>query len=507
MAASSSAMAVASGMATIAIRGGVRVIPPPPPPFIATAWYNLPQPFRFFVSANLGNVCFFCCEKAVAQYLRSPLSDLPDLIQTHRDTVSFFMGYMIHIVAQHYLHAMLVYGPSSINTPRKYRKTLYGMYGTYMTSAVGSTILNGVFLNYGMDKTVAFVTTIMCFALFNYFLVGWVVKRANQEEVVKTNKRPKTVIKRDTKPEPQKKVTKKTPLKKANQQNKRSLPKKKTVAMRGGGGEMPDLTVSREWVRSTGRPVTVDDTDSLDMPARSPFQEAMSSRPASIKSDVLFTSADLGTLYRGGAKAVPKPSSMISKAGYAVSNKFYAVPKPLRFFISGNLGNVVFFYCERGVSAGLASVADLPLFIQSYKESVSFFVGYMIHIVFQHFLHALLVYGLATINNPAKYLKTLFGTYSTYVTSAVLSTALNGFFLNLGMDKTVAFVSSLYFFAIINYVVLGWIVKKSSQEVTTKKGSQPQRNTNAPKRVVRPNTPKKAVQPKKKPTSSRSWSR
>lgn len=510
MAASSSAMAVASGMATLALRGGVRAVPPPPT-IIPTAWYNLPQPFRFFVSANLGNICFLCCEKAVSQYLRSSLSDLPDLIQSHRDTVSFFLGYLLHIVAQHYLHAMLVYGPSSIDTPEKYRKTLLGMYSTLMSAAVGSTILNGVFLSYNMDKTVAFIATISCFALFNYFLIGWVVKRANPVEVTKTNKRPTSTVKRDIKP--QKKVTKlkakpqpkpqPKPLKKAKQHNKKSLPKKK-LSMRGGG-EMPNLTVSREWVRSTGRPVVVHDTDRFDTTDASTFQKIYrSTRRANTTSGVLFTSKDLATLVRGGAKAVSKQPSKIvgaiskgtSKTTSAISNTFYAIPKPLRFFISGNLGNVVFYYCEQGVSAGLESVADLPVLVQSYKESVSFFLGYVIHIVFQHFLHALLVYGLATINNPARYLKTLFGTYGTYVTSAVLSTALNGFLLKMGMDKTVSFVSTLYFFAIINYLVIGWIVKKSSQEVTpTTKGRQPQTNTNVSnKRVERTNTPNKRVE-------------
>jgi uncharacterized membrane protein len=528
MAATSSAMAVASGMASLALRGGVRAVPPPPP-MIPTAWYKLPQPFRFFVSANLGNVCFLCCEKAVSQYLRSILSDLPDLIQSNRDTVSFFLGYVLHIVAQHYLHAMLVYGPSSIDTPAKYRKTLLGMYSTLMSAAVGSTILNAVFLSYGVDKTVAFVATISSFALFNYFLIGWVVKRSNLGEVVKTNKRSTSAIKRDTKPvqkntKPiQKQVTKKQPRKKAKatQRNKRSMPKKKSVAMRGGG-EMPDLTVSREWVRSTGRPVKVDDKERMDTKAASSYHVVSNdrlSRRASTLSSVLFTSTDLSTLVRGGAKAKP-PSKIlgaISNIKSAVANKFYAIPKPLRFFISGNLGNVVFFYCEQGVSAGLESVADLPLLVQSYKQSVSFFLGYVIHIVFQHFLHAMLVYGLATINTPAKYLTTLFGTYGTYVTSAVLSTVLNGVFLKMGMDKTVAFVSTLYFFAIINYLVIGWIVKKSSQEVTVKRGRQPQRNTNTsasnrrvertnitPKRAVRTNTPKKVVRRNKKKSTS-SW--
>jgi hypothetical protein len=345
MAATSSAMAVASGMATLAIRGGVRVVPPPPP-MIPTAWYNLPQPFRFFVSANLGNVCFLCCEKAVSKYLQSSLSDLPDMIQSHRDTASFFLGYMLHIVAQHYLHAMLVYGPSSIDTSAKYRKTLLGMYSTLMSAAVGSTILNSVFLSYGMDKTVAFVATISSFALFNYFLIGWVVKRSNMGEVAKTNKKSTSAVRKDTKPAPrkvakpaQKKVTKKKPLKKniQKQKNKRGMPKKKTVAMRGGG-EMPDLTVSREWVRSTGRPVRVDDKERMDTKAASSFQESndRSSRRTSTKSsDVFFTTADLSTLVRGGARAAKPPSKILgaisgatSKTKSAISNKFYAIPKP-----------------------------------------------------------------------------------------------------------------------------------------------------------------------------------
>jgi hypothetical protein len=543
--ATSSAMAVASGMATIALRGGaLKVVPPPltTPRFIASAWYDLPQPFRFFVSANLGNVCFFCCEKAVSTYLQSSLSDLPDLIKTHRDTVSFFLGYVLHIVGQHYLHAMLVYGPSSIDTPQKYRKTLFGMYCTLMSAAVGSTILNGFFLSYGMDKTVAFVTTIMCFASVNYFMIGWVVKRSNQGEgAKKTSKRgSKAASKKKvvTKPPPKKDARKSTPPKKKTnaQQKKKSLPRKKPVSMRGGS-VMPDLTVSREWVRSTGKPVTVDDTESMDMtiPSPPPSEESddrvlgckSASRRASTMSSVLVTSTDSATSIRGGAKAVPKTrsskiTSKISNTRHTISNKWFVIPKPVRFFVSGNLGNVCFFYCERAVSAGLDSVADLPEFVETYKGSVSFFLGYVVHIVFQHFLHASLVYGLSTINTPAKYLTTLFGTYGTYVTSAVLSTALNGVFIKMGMDKTVAFVSTLYFFAIINYLVIGWIVKKSNaaqEAVTTKKGSrQPPRktnntskrvistNTNTSKRAVQPKKkPKKAVQKKKKTTSSWLW--
>jgi hypothetical protein len=264
----------------------------------------------------------------------------------------------------------------------------------------------------------------------------------------------------------------------------------------------------------------------MTIPDPSTFQESddrvsgcrgQASRRASTMSSVLFTSADSATtLIRGGAKAKPKSltsmmSSKKTNTRHAISNKWFVISKPVRFFVSGNLGNVCFFCCEKAVSAGLDSVADLPEFIETHKVSVSFFLGYVVHIVFQHFLHASLVYGLSTINTPTKYLTTLFGTYGTYVTSAVLSTALNGVFIKMGMDKMVAFVSTLYFFAIINYLVIGWIVKKSNAqaEVNTKKGSRqsPRKTNNTSKRVIttNTNTSKRPVQRKKAVQSKDLW--
>jgi hypothetical protein len=581
MAATSSAMAVASSVATIAFRGGgiLKVAPPPPPPPLAkvgSAWYSLPQTIRYFASGNLGNVCFYYCEKLVADYLRSDsAAGLPDFMHTNRDSVSFFMGYVLHIVGQHFLHAMLVYGPSSINTPSKYRKTLFGMYCTLMSAAVGSTMLNGVFLHCGMDKTVAFVSTLLAFSVVNYVVIGWVVERSNEAEAAaassKTSKRtPSKNVKKDTKPQkkvppkPQKVLPKKNNLQ-SKSKTSGSPARKNALSARGGGGmPMPDLAVSREWVRSTGQSVTVDDTDmAYPVPVQeykarvsksnckssrksnplSPRQTTLSSvlspvtrevlncsnkssrasNPLSPRqttlSGVLSPASGLEISVRGGAMFAPPPPAPISASVTSkISNAWYSILKPFRFFVSGNLGNVCFFYCEKAVSAGLDSVAsDLPELVRTYKDSVSFFLGYFSHLIFQHFLHAWLVYGFSTIDTPQKYFTTLFGTYGTYVTSAVLSTALNRVLLDFGMDKTYAFVSALYIFAIINYVVIGWIVKESSKEVVvnknnsnnnTQKGVQPKKNTNLPKKAV-PVQPKKVVrvqpkkavpvQPKKKP--------
>jgi hypothetical protein len=166
--------------------------PPPPPPakkniLIKTydGWFKLPQIFRFFVSGNLGNLCFFYLEQIIYDFL----SNNPDVLtrfgfgsveflDKNQAGVSFFAAYLLQIVSTHLLFAMLVYGITTINTPEKYFKTLSGQFKIYAVSLVGSTILNTYLLSSGIDKTAAFFTTMLIFACFNYFLVSWAVDRA-----------------------------------------------------------------------------------------------------------------------------------------------------------------------------------------------------------------------------------------------------------------------------------------------------------------------------------------
>jgi hypothetical protein len=92
--------------------------------------------------------------------------------------VSFFIGYILQIVSQHLIHAVLVYGLHSINTREKYLQTLLGQFQVYSLALVGSTFFNLFLLRAGLDKTVAFFTTMVTFACINYYLVGWIVQRA-----------------------------------------------------------------------------------------------------------------------------------------------------------------------------------------------------------------------------------------------------------------------------------------------------------------------------------------
>ena len=162
--------------------------PPPPPPqksslpsallaTISKRWFRLSSLFRFFVSGNLGNICFFLIERAIFSQL-SQLTSVPEFVNKYMETVSFFIGYLLQIVTQHFIHALLVYGLETIDTREKYFKTLLGQFYAYGISLFGSTSLNLLLIQYGIDKTIAFFSTMVIFACINYYFIGWLVKRA-----------------------------------------------------------------------------------------------------------------------------------------------------------------------------------------------------------------------------------------------------------------------------------------------------------------------------------------
>jgi hypothetical protein len=148
-------------------------------------WFgHIPQIIRFFVSGNLGTLCFYACERfmyRVVFHSDNVISLFPDyeaLLHSYKDSASFLLGYLLHIVAQHYLHALLVYGHDSINTSRKYWTTLFGMYQALMFAAFGSTFLNAALLPF-MHRTAAFVATLCIFACINYVWIGRIVSKAS----------------------------------------------------------------------------------------------------------------------------------------------------------------------------------------------------------------------------------------------------------------------------------------------------------------------------------------
>lgn len=140
-------------------------------------WFQVSSLARFFVSGNLGNICFFFIERFIFLELTRQ-EGLPDFVTNYKETVSFFVGYLLQIITQHLLHAILVYGLESINTREKYFKTLLGQFYAYAIALFGSTALNLSLISSGIDKTVAFFSTMVIFACINYYLIGWIVKRA-----------------------------------------------------------------------------------------------------------------------------------------------------------------------------------------------------------------------------------------------------------------------------------------------------------------------------------------
>jgi len=150
------------------------------------AWMRSPQIFRFCMAGNLGNLGFFYLEKVIFRFLSHLLgttsmlsSSLMDGIEKYQDGLSFFSAYMVQIVTTHLLYAFLVYGVDTINTYEKYSKTLWGQFKVYGIGLFGATYLNSFLITSGgLDKTVAFWATTAIFAVFNYFLVSWVVKNA-----------------------------------------------------------------------------------------------------------------------------------------------------------------------------------------------------------------------------------------------------------------------------------------------------------------------------------------
>lgn len=167
------------------------------------SWLKLPQIFRFCVAGNIGNLGFFYLEKIIYALL-SHLIVTTELLSTmfldgiekYQDGMSFFSAYIIQIVTGHLLYAFLVYGMDTINTYEKYSKTLSGQFKVYGFGLFGATFLNSFLINSGLSKTMAFWATTGTFAIFNYFLVSWVVERAIESSGSKESAVPTRASKR-----------------------------------------------------------------------------------------------------------------------------------------------------------------------------------------------------------------------------------------------------------------------------------------------------------------------
>lgn len=154
---------------------------------ISTFWFSIPSIVRYLISGNIGNIAVYLCEQGIYHFVlhggddgRLPLLLLPPHLLPHRDTISFFIGYLMAVPVQHISHALLVYGISTINTRDKYITTLIGMYSAMITSCIGSTLLNAALLKYTkIPKVGAFLITVFAFAFLNFFVIGWIVNNSN----------------------------------------------------------------------------------------------------------------------------------------------------------------------------------------------------------------------------------------------------------------------------------------------------------------------------------------
>ena len=112
---------------------------------------------------------------------------------------------------------------------------------------------------------------------------------------------------------------------------------------------------------------------------------------------------------------------------------------------------------------------NLTEFLQTYKDSVSFFTAYVVQIVTGHLLYAILVYGLHMIDTRHKYWQTLWGQFQIYGLGLFGATAMQSYLLSLQFDKTTAFVITTASFAGINYLLVSWVVQRVTTANATKR--------------------------------------
>jgi hypothetical protein len=176
---------------------GKTVVPTPPPTAtvihsrlqaLYAAWFNnVASPIRFFVSGTTGNLFLFRFEQLAYQVLGNANS-LPPIFESHKDSVSFFLGYIILLPTQHLLNALLTFGIDTIDTREKYWKTLIAEVKVYVTALCGSTLLNAILMQMGwMSKTAVFILTLCIFSCFNYIVINVLVHRAVDSAPSKDN--------------------------------------------------------------------------------------------------------------------------------------------------------------------------------------------------------------------------------------------------------------------------------------------------------------------------------
>jgi len=197
--------------------------------------------------------------------------------------------------------------------------------------------------------------------------------------------------------------------------------------------------------------------------------------------------------------SLPSTSSQLALSNVYPNLWFNQVPEVVRFITASSLGNVAFFKIDQALYnlIILPFAKDMPKFLQKNKESVSFFLAYLMQVGLQHFLNAFFVYGLQTIETRDKYLDTLGLTYSSYSFSLIGSTIGNAVLMQRGIPKNVAFWSTILGFGVVNFFLLRYLIaggvdkvdegtKKGGSVVQKKKGKQiPQARSGVLKKIKR----------------------
>ena len=142
------------------------------------------------------------------------------------------------------------------------------------------------------------------------------------------------------------------------------------------------------------------------------------------------------------------------------------IPTYIRFGISAGIGNIIFYFLDQYLYQNV--------FIG--QDTLSFFVAYLSQVFLQHLLNSILVYGFHTIDTWGKYRSTLIATYSAYFGTLIASTCFNTFLLQYGgVQKKIAFWSTLAIFGVVNYLLLNKYVAGEDADAHSTKQQQQQR--------------------------------
>jgi len=154
---------------------------------------------------------------------------------------------------------------------------------------------------------------------------------------------------------------------------------------------------------------------------------------------------------------------------------FLLLPPAVRFFVSGTVGNVLFFK--------LNSVCDSIPFVQRRPGSMpGFLMSYMLTIPAQHLLNGILVFGVGSITagrgaSIKGYARSLSLTYSTYSVMMVATTLVKGYLSDvLKLSRGTSFLISVYGAGVVNFFILSAIAKRTKANALRDNKKQQQRD-------------------------------